>query len=151
MTNWKPSIKTGTHTPDGKNVLHRLLANREIHEGDAIINEEMYLDDRDFDQIRAGAKALGITLEWSCEIKLTAWKIDWSQYPARLQWPTEQSFLDHINEMISARIDAERSEDDDDEKWFEMAIDELGKIDELTPHELECEVIEAVAEARAQL
>ena len=73
------------------------------------------------------------------------------EYPARLQWPTEQSFLDHINGLIAARIDAERSEDDDDETWFERAIDAMGKIDDLTPTELESAVIDAVAEARAQL
>ena len=71
--------------------------------------------------------------------------------PARSQWPTEQAFLDHVNEMIAARIDAERSEDDDDEDWFELAIDSLGKIDDLTPTELESAVIEAVSSARAQL
>ena len=71
--------------------------------------------------------------------------------PARSQWPTEQSFLDHIDEMIAARIDAERSEDDDDEEWFELAIDAMGKIDDLTPTELESAVIDAVAEARAQI
>ena len=73
------------------------------------------------------------------------------EYPARSQWPTEQSFLDHVDVMIAARIDAERSEDDDDEDWFELAIDSLGKIDDLTPTELESAVIDAVAEARAQL
>ena len=70
---------------------------------------------------------------------------------ARSQWPTEQSFLDHVNEMIAARIDAERSEDDDTEDWFELAIDSLGKIDDLTPGELKCAVIDAVSMARAQL
>ena len=74
-----------------------------------------------------------------------------NEYPARRQWPTEQSFLDHINEMISTEIDEKRAEDDDDEEWFERAIDAIGKIDDLTPTELESAVIEAVSEARAQL
>ena len=73
------------------------------------------------------------------------------EYPARRQWPTEQSFLDHINEMIAMEIDEKRAEDDDTETWFELAIDSLGKIDDLTPTELESEVIEAVAKARVQL
>ena len=71
--------------------------------------------------------------------------------PARSQWPTEQSFLDHVNEMISTEIDEERAEDDDTETWFELAIDAMGKIDDLTPTDLESEVIEAVAKARVQL
>ena len=70
---------------------------------------------------------------------------------ARCQWPNEQSFLDHVNEMIAMEINAKRAEDDDDEEWFERAIDSLGKIDDLTPTELESAVIDAVAEARAQL
>ena len=73
------------------------------------------------------------------------------EYPARSQWPTEQSFLDYVNEMIAMEINAKRAEDDDDEEWFERAIDSLGKIDDLTPTELESAVIEAVSEARAQL
>ena len=73
------------------------------------------------------------------------------EYPARSQWPTEQAFLDHVNEMLAMEINAKRAEDDDDEEWFERAIDSLGKIDDLTPTELESAVIEAVSEARAQL
>jgi len=74
-----------------------------------------------------------------------------NEYPARRQWPTEQSFLDHINEMISTEIDEKRAEDDDTETWFELAIDAMGKIDDLTPGELKCAVIDAVSMARAQL
>ena len=74
-----------------------------------------------------------------------------NEYPARRQWPTEQSFLDHINEMISTEIDEKRAEDDDTETWFELAIDAMGEIDDLTPPELESAVIEPVTEARAQL
>ena len=153
---WKPSITTGTHTPDGLTRLHPLMANRDIEEGDYLIEYEdddyEEMDDQELDSVRDSARALSMDVDWD-DMGLSVKSIDWDEYPARLQWETEQGFLDHINKLIAEQIDAERAEDDDTEAWFELAIDSLGKIDELTPYELECAVIDAVAESesRAQL
>jgi hypothetical protein len=67
MNTTQPHITTGTHDGSGRTRLHPLLANRDIREGDWLIeydDEYEEYDDQELAGIRDSARALSIGVDW---------------------------------------------------------------------------------------
>jgi hypothetical protein len=142
------------HITTGRTRLHTLLANREISEGDYLVecDDEDYeeFDDQELDDVGRSALALSVNIDWD-DMGLRVMAIDWDEYPERLQHPTESGFRDAVNEMVSEAVeDGKIYSDDDDEDVFSDAIDRLPEtIDEMTPSALRTAIQEAVDAAWA--